>query len=285
MEAERQKKELDRQRQEADERKRKKTINKYISAVFLFIWGFWLLLHFLGFYSIVDSNWWWAPLIIACSAVMIECEVSVIPILLIIVTFFMHGRYEYEYNRYYQLKSNDELESKLSIADENIGGGDAPIFFNLKKSKQHLLAFIETENLTNLSNYVEVAKAEEYKKLAEERIKEESQALIAKAQTLGDWDDVRNNVPEPYKTYASKKFQELSRTVWKEDHLAFLNASSLATQWAYQKYLQLYPQGDSADVVRRRLDDLRIFEERMNDLIGRNQEIQTMVIKKRMSNK
>lgn len=95
----------------------------------------------------------------------------------------------------------------------------------------------DSYNLYELSQYLSNNKSGYYTEVAEGQLYRASDILSRQAETLGDWRYIINNAPQKYKTDAKKNYARLDSLVWDNEELAYLNAKSLHTIEAYDKYL------------------------------------------------
>ena len=95
----------------------------------------------------------------------------------------------------------------------------------------------DSYDLCDLKMYLSDNKSGYYVEEAKGQLYYASDQLCRQAETLGDWKYIINNAPQEYKVDAEKNYARLDSLVWDNEELAYLNAKSLHTIEAYDKYL------------------------------------------------
>lgn len=127
----------------------------------------------------------------------------------------------------------------------------------------------DSYDLCNLQIYLSENKSGYYVEEAKGQLYYASDQLCRQAETLGDWKYIINNAPQEYKVDAEKNYARLDSFVWDNEELAYLNAKSLHTIEAYDKYLSRRFDNNKHCLE---IDSLRVERKKVEDMMRRGDE-------------
>lgn len=124
----------------------------------------------------------------------------------------------------------------------------------------------DSYDLCDLKMYLSDNKSGYYVEEAKGQLYYASDQLCRQAETLGDWEYIINNAPQEYKIDAEKNYARLDSIVWDNEELAYVNAKSLHTIEAYDKYLSRRFDNNKHCLE---IDSLRVERKKVEDMMRR----------------
>ena len=255
------KQEIEEEIQKKKEEKKRKLSILMVVLFYVVLWATAAYFHFSNEWDTCHTLLGWASAIIffvslQCSYIPIpqlSTEAKVIHVLLCIMTIVFCLAYDDDWHKFRNSFTQDVINSKrVDVYSENnfdAQYGDRYLsktifhFFDYPAKKYIEEKFNSSYNLYELNQYLSNNKSGFYVKEAKAQLYFASDILCSKAETLGDWRYIIIHAPAEYKDKAEKNYASLDSIVWNDEELAYINAKSLNTIEAYEKFMSLYGKG------------------------------------------
>ena len=242
-----------------------KIINWTITIVFIAVWLLSTFLHFFSEWEICYSILKWSAIISGiCIWILLNfrgaferfSDAKVLTGIFALFTIVLFAIYDYEYRSF-----KHGSDKYLSRTVFHLFDGE---------SKRRIRNRInDSYDLCDLKMYLSDNKSGYYVEEAKGQLYYASDQLCRQAETLGDWKYIINNAPQEYKVDAEKNYARLDSFVWDNEELAYLNAKSLHTIEAYDKYLSRRFDNNKHCLE---IDSLRVERKKVEDMMRRGDE-------------
>jgi DNA polymerase III epsilon subunit-like protein len=242
-----------------------KIINWTITIVFIAVWLLSTFLHFFSEWEICYSILKWSAIISGiCIWILLNfrgaferfSDAKVLTGIFALFTIVLFAIYDYEYRSF-----KHGSDKYLSRTVFHLFDGEA------KRRIRNRIN--DSYDLCDLKMYLSDNKSGYYVEEAKGQLYYASDQLCRQAETLGDWKYIINNAPQEYKVDAEKNYARLDSFVWDNEELAYLNAKSLHTIEAYDKYLSRRFDNNKHCLE---IDSLRVERKKVEDMMRRGDE-------------
>ena len=243
-----------------------KIINWTITIVFIAVWLLSTFLHFFSEWEICYSILKWSAIISGiCIWILLNfrgaferfSDAKVLTGIFALFTIVLFAIYDYEYLSF----KHGSSDKYLSRTVFHLFDGEA------KRRIRNCIN--DSYDLRDLKMYLSDNKSGYYVEEAKGQLYYASDQLCRQAETLGDWKYIINNAPQEYKVDAEKNYARLDSFVWDNEELAYLNAKSLHTIEAYDKYLSRRFDNNKHCLE---IDSLRVESKKFEDMMRRGEE-------------
>ena len=242
-----------------------KIINWTITIAFIAVWILSTFLHFFSEWETCYSILEWSAIISGiCIWLLLNfrgaferfSDAKALTGIFALFTIVLFVIYDYEYRSFKHGSDNYLSRTVFHLFD-----GEA------KRRIRNRIN--DSYDLRNLQIYLSENKSGYYVEEAKGQLYYASDQLCRQAETLGDWKYIINNAPQEYKVDAEKNYARLDSFVWDNEELAYLNAKSLHTIEAYDKYLSRRFDNNKHCLE---IDSLRVERKKVEDMMRRGDE-------------